>query len=273
MLAAIPYFDIPVIDIGPVVIDSWATLVCVGFILGLEIARARGIKLGLDVRDVVDGIVVIVGMGFVVGHIIHVVAYHPEQLERDGIMSILRIWAGFSSTGGFLGAIIGAVLFYKVIRKRPFWIHADTIMFGFPFGWMLGRIGCFTAHDHIGKRTDFFLAVDFPDLAWTNGPGPRHDLGLEEALWTMVIAAIFFALRNKTVKPGFFLALFTILYAPARFVFDFLRAEDIAGADVRWAGLTPAQYGAIAMFLVGLWLMARVLKKTPAEQAPVAVEE
>ena len=97
MLALIPYFQIPILELGPIAIDSWATLVAVGFILGLEICRARGIQKGLEVRDVVDGIVATVGMGFVVGHIVHVVAYNPHQIEEDGIMALLRIWAGFSN--------------------------------------------------------------------------------------------------------------------------------------------------------------------------------
>lgn len=263
MLALIPYFQIPILELGPVAIDSWATLVALGFILGLEICRARGINKGLEVRDVVDGIVATVGMGFVVGHIVHVVAYNPHQLEEDGIVALLRIWAGFSSTGGFIGAVLGALLFFKLLRPRDFWSHSDVMMFGFPFAWVLGRLGCFSAHDHIGKRSDFFLAVDFPELRYG---GPRHDLGLYEALWTLVIALIFLALRDKKLRDGFFIALFAALYAPARFLFDFLRNDDLGGADVRWMGLTPAQWGMIAMFVAGAVVAVRLWRLGPPEE-------
>jgi phosphatidylglycerol:prolipoprotein diacylglycerol transferase len=266
MLALIPYFSVPVLELGPVVIDSWATLVALGFVLGLEIARSRGIQKGLEVKDVVDGSVVTVGLGFVVGHLVHVLAYNPHQLEEQGIAALLRVWAGFSSTGGFIGAVLGAILFYRVIRKRPFWPHADAIMFGFPFAWVLGRLGCFSAHDHVGARSDFLLAVDFPE-AWYGGP--RHDLGLYEALWTMVIAAAFFVLRNRDLRPGFFTALFAAMYAPARFFLDFLRNEDLAGADLRWAGFTPAQWGMIGMFVAGVGMAGWLWWKGPTEAAPV----
>ena len=56
----------------------------------------------------VDGSVAIVGMGFLVGHIVHVLAYNPHRLSEDGIMSLIRVWEGFSSTGGFIGAVLGA---------------------------------------------------------------------------------------------------------------------------------------------------------------------
>jgi phosphatidylglycerol:prolipoprotein diacylglycerol transferase len=155
----------------------------------------------------------------------------------------VRVWQGFSSTGGFIGAVIGSVLFWRFIRPRDYFAHADTIMFAFPFAWVFGRLGCFAAHDHIGRSSDFFLAVNFPLPT-----GPRHDLGLYEALWTVVISAVFFALDRKPRKGGFYIALWAFLYAPARFVLDFLRNEDLANSDVRWVGLTPAQWGMILMF-------------------------
>ncbi len=248
MHALIPYYETPIWELGPVTLDSWTALVLIGFMVGLELCRSRGIQLGLRVPDIVDGAVVTVGMGFVVGHIVHVVAYNPERLETDGIMSLLRIWQGFSSTGGFIGAVLGSVVFYRYIRKKGWLIHADTIMFGFPFAWAFGRLGCFTAHDHIGKPSDFWLAVQFPK-------GSRHDLGLYEALWTIGIAALFWYWRTKPVKPGFFLGLFCATYAPARFFMDFLRNTDLSSADVRWMDFTPAQWAMCLLTSVGVWMV------------------
>lgn len=247
----IPYFEIPVYHLGPIPIDPWGTLVCIGFVVGLEMARARGIRAGLDVRDVVDGIVAIVLSGFVVGHLVHVLAYHPEQLDEQGVMALLRVWAGFSSFGGFLGAVLGAYVFYRYLRPRPFLPHADAVMYGFPFGWVFGRLGCFSVHDHIGRKTDFFLGVQFPG-------GTRFDLGLLEALWAMVIAGTFLVLARRPRAPGTFLATWCLMYAPARFGLDFLRNTDLQTADVRWAGLTPAQWGCFLMVGAGLALVAHL---------------
>lgn len=258
MFALIPYFQIPHYEpFEGLVLDSWAVLVAIAFIVGMEVARARGIRLGLEVRDIVDGTVVTVGMGFLVGHLVHVLAYNPDTYREEGILSLLKFWGGFSSTGGLIGAVIGCVLFYTVIRKRPFWIHADTITFGFPFGFFFGRMGCFTAHDHIGKPSNFFLAVDFPDM------GPRHDLGLEEGLWVLGIAAIFYALRNRPFRPGFHVGLFAVLYAPVRFGLDFLRNTDLEGADIRYAGLTFAQWSCIAFALAGAAVLAWIRTHQP----------
>ena len=62
-----------------------------------------------------------------------------------------------------------------------------------------------------------------------------------------------------------------LTYAPARFAMDFLRATDLRGADVRWAGLTPAQWVMLAMFTAGCVLWTR-LKGAPVV-APETVPE
>ena len=400
--------------IGSIPIDPWATLACLSFIVGLEIARARGLRLGLQVRDIVDGAVFTVAMGLVVGHWVHVLAYNPHlmhgelvdgnevtvgstgavqlswesaferedthlhvfrvdrsvvkvislgalesgtntftwdgldslgnaapegtyhfrvdavgyaspefdhepsasrelsfeassaavtasasvirvirsdqrEIEMDGLAKgagsttwagtddagrrvkpgvysfriegfrwdsalkeLGRVWGGFSSNGGFLGAVLGIVFFYTRWRKRDFWVHADTVMFAFPFAWTIARLGCFMVHDHIGVPLEevpwlAFSAVDFPQPL-----GPRVDLGLLEALWTAGIGVVYLGLNRQARPPGFYTAVWCMSYAPIRFLSDFLRNTDQANADVRWLGLTPAQYGSICMFLAGL---------------------
>jgi phosphatidylglycerol:prolipoprotein diacylglycerol transferase len=275
MIAAIPYFMLPVWSpvipgIGVVPIDPWATLVCMGFVLGLELARNRAIKLGLDVRDIIDGAVFIVLMGFLFGHLFTVVAYYPERLQKDGVMALLRVWEGFSSFGGFIGATIGAALFYGLIRPRSFWRHGDVISYGFPLGWLFGRLGCGVVHDHIGKLTTFPLAMDFDHgwaysdkLGWVGNVDPypgvegvRHELGLDEAALMVVFTAAFLWLGRKDRPPGFFTGVFAVGYAPIRFGMEFLRNTDLSHQDARYLGLTPAQYGCIVMLAGGAALLA-----------------
>jgi len=226
---------------------------------------------------VVDGAIVIVVTGFLVGHVFTVLAYHPERLKTEGIMAILRFWTGFSSMGGFVGAVLGAWVFYGWVRPRDAWRHADAIVFGFPFGWFFGRVGCGVVHDHIGSLTTFPLAMYFPRNHYAHGI--RHELGLYEAAGTLVIAAIFFWLGRKDRAPGFFLGLFGVLYAPLRFGLDFLRNTDLGvnASDARYLGLTPGHYGSLLMFVVSVavlvWASRREhtphpLDGSPADGAP-----
>ena len=51
-----------------------------------------------------------------------------------------------------------------------------------------------------------------------------------------------------------------------RFLMDFLRNTDLDQADVRWLGLTPAQYGMLLLTVVGLVLLQRCAPKPESEE-------
>ena len=76
--------------------------------------------------------------------------------------------------------------------------------------------------------------------------GPRHDLGLDELLFTIVMTAVLFAYARKPRPAGHIIGLAALIYAPARFGFDFLRATDVAHPDKRYLALTPAQWACLA---------------------------
>jgi phosphatidylglycerol---prolipoprotein diacylglyceryl transferase len=282
MFAAIPFFGLGVYTIevpgvGPLPLDPWAILVAIGFIVGLEISRNRAIRLGLDVRDVVDGAVVTVLTGFVLGHVYTVLFYFPERLETEGIWAILRVWSGFSSVGGFFGAVVGSVVFYGLVRRRPYFRFADVISFGFPFGWFFGRVGCGFVHDHIGIETTMPWGMDFDrgimNFVWVAGDpypwadGVRHELGLYEAVFMIPVMALFLWLGRRDRFPGFFTLLFFAIYAPIRFGLDFLRANDAT-----YGGLTPAQYGLVVIFVacvgVLVWITRQDFVPWPLDGEP-----
>jgi phosphatidylglycerol:prolipoprotein diacylglycerol transferase len=118
-------------------------------------------------------------------------------------------------------------------------------MYGFAPGWIVARAGCFFAHDHPGWRSGFVLAVAYPG-------GARHDLGLYEMLLAAVITGVLYLVGRRRRFVGFSTALVLAIYAPARFLLDFLRAEDR-----RYLGLTPAQYLCGVMLVIAAVLIAR----------------
>jgi phosphatidylglycerol:prolipoprotein diacylglycerol transferase len=125
-------------------------------------------------------------------------------------------------------------------------------------------MGCFMVHDHPGKITDFFLAVNdyqYHGLA----VGPRHDLGLYEVFWSAAMIPLFFWLDRKPRPHGFFIGTIAVLYSPFRFALDFLRE-----ADATYFGLTPAHYACVLSFVVGAWLLWRCYHH-PIENIPPAL--
>ncbi|HQR30522.1 MAG TPA: prolipoprotein diacylglyceryl transferase, partial [Anaeromyxobacteraceae bacterium] len=185
--------------------------------------------------------------GIVAGHLVHVGLYHPEELRSP--RRILEFWDGLSSMGGLAGGVVAmAILFRRQgVRLAD---YGDAFAVGVPTGWAVARVGCFLVHDHPGRLTSFPLAVRFPG-------GPRHDLGLYEALVLAAIAALLWALWSRRALAGRLLPLLAVLYGVARFLLDFLRATDVAYADARYAGLTPAQYAALGLLAWGAWRLSR----------------
>jgi phosphatidylglycerol:prolipoprotein diacylglycerol transferase len=264
----IPYFNLPVPKIGPLEIHAFGVLVATGILLGSQRVQYRGRQLGLS-DELTSSLAtwVVVG-GFIVAHIFDVLAYSPAEFLQDPTI-LFKVWRGISSFGGFLGALIAMLIWQRRHGVRLL-VLSDALLYGLATGWFFGRLGCFTAHDHPGRYTDFFLAVRYPD-------GPKHDLGLEEALFTGALMVLFLVLSRKRRRPariGLYAALATITYGPVRFALDFLRVEGTSGADPRYFGLTPAQYGCIAVFLVGAVLLAKILRNpeyaTPAPPATQA---
>ncbi len=250
----IPYFPPPFFTLFDVRFDSWLILVVLGIAAGTEYARARAIRTGLSVKVTVDCTLAMVAAGFAVSHVVHILAYNYETFLEDWTR-IFPWYGGYSSYGGFLGAAIAIPTFLKM-KKAPTWAYTDNLAIGFVLGWAFGRTGCFSAHDHMGAQSDFFLAVDFP----TNMGGPRHDMGMYEAVLAWVMFVTFHVLDRKNPQRwhGFYSAWSVMVYAPARFALDFLRGQDLETlsrhSDVRWFGLTPAHYGSVALFSFGVWI-------------------
>ena len=233
-------------------------------ILGDRIVVREGEKRGLDARDLRYLNVRMVIGGFIMAHLVSVIFYFPERIKENPLV-LLNVWSGLSSFGGFIGAAI-TYLYLSKKEKIPRLPYADVVALGLAVGWIFGRLGCSTAHDHPGRHTTFFLAVRYPE-------GPRHDLGFDELLCTLVMTAILFGYARRPRPAGRLIGLFATMYAPVRFGLDFLRATDVARPDERYAGLTPAQWACMAAFVVGVWLLRRaspMLEFTGPPQSEVA---
>jgi phosphatidylglycerol:prolipoprotein diacylglycerol transferase len=266
----IPYFDGHLFDIFGLPIHMFGLLVALGVILGDRIVVKRGVQRGLEDKDIKFLNARIVITGFIVAHLVSVIFYFPERIKENPLI-LVNFWAGLSSFGGFLGALL-AFLYYTRKEKIPALPYADAVALGLAVGWIFGRTGCFTAHDHPGLFTTFFLGVRYPE-------GTRHDLGFYELLFTIVMTAILFTYAKKPRVPGRIIGLFATMYAPVRFGLDFLRArtvgDGITRPDERYASLTPAQWACLATIGVGLWLLTRKgeivpFSEPPAPMPPVA---
>jgi phosphatidylglycerol:prolipoprotein diacylglycerol transferase len=285
MQPLIPYFAPLKISIfGDFAIHGFGILVAAGFIFGSQMGQRKCMRDGLDPELINRLVGYLVISLFVGGHMGHVLFYEP-MYYLDNPIEIFYFWDGLSSIGGILMAMVmGTWLFTSEAKKRRIankrrvkageapipepgaWPYVDTVAYGITLGWCLGRFGCFTAHDHPGLVSDFYLAV-YGICEAAPSTKACHDLGFYEALWMGTLTLLFIVLDRKPRFPGFFAGMLLMLYGPVRFAMDTLRT-----ADTRYFNetVTPAQIAGILFTVAGIALLAKRRGTTP--WVPVAIE-
>ncbi|TPV95949.1 MAG: prolipoprotein diacylglyceryl transferase [Myxococcales bacterium FL481] len=252
---ALPYVQIPSLPLdlpglGALEISIFGVLVATGVVVGHRLAMRHARMVGLDERAADKLVVTVAAIGFVAAHWVSVVFYFPERIAADPWV-LLRLNDGIASTGGFAG---GLLAFVGLTRRS--WAHtnpgkqADMIAAGLLAGFTIGRIGCSLVHDHPGilASEDHWLAVG----PWPDGTY-RWDLGLLELLGLLPICAYVYTRETRlAARPGELTLTIAVLYVALRFPLDFLRT-----ADLRYAGLTPAQIVCLALLGCTGWYAIR----------------
>lgn len=279
MVPLIPYVQVPDLTILPartlggfpasrVALKPFGTLVALGLYAGTTAALAFARRRGVSERTLVSFLTWIVVSSFLFGHALDTLMYYPHEALRDP-WSLLRVWEGLSSFGGFTGCILGGIA-WRLFYGTPILAYADVVAACFPLSWSFGRLGCSIAHDHPGIHSNLWFAVRYPD-------GGRFDLGLLELAITVPLMLAFFWLMRRPRPWGFFAGVMCTYYAPIRFALDFLREPEnagipgyLAGGDARYLGLTPAQWGCVPLLLLGLVLLVRS-RREGSEPPPAPV--
>jgi phosphatidylglycerol:prolipoprotein diacylglycerol transferase len=251
--------DVPFRD-RDLVIEPFFALVVAGLVVGYAVALLFAKKHGRPLDLTMSLALYLVVFSFPISYLLNGLLYDPERFFSVIVRpsEIPRASLGWSMYGGIVGTLVGAWV-WRWRHKASILRIGDAFAFAGPFGWAMARVGCFVTHDHPGHKTDFFLAVaDFQ----TGVPPyePRHDLGLYDVLVIGAIAVTFLVLSRRPRKPGFYVGLLPVLYAPCRFLLDFLRAPVSEGGDIRYAGLTPAQYGSVLLLVAGVLVLRRVAR-------------
>lgn len=267
----IPYVEQPVLHLGPITLAAFGVIVGVSVAVGLALGARRFAALGID-RALGERFAWwVIGGGFVGAHLFALVLYFPQKLAADP-WSLVRLWEDISSFGGMIGGALAIALFLarhgRGLDASTRWAFVDTAAYAFPISLMIGRLACAVAHDHPGRVTAFPLAISLEAPAartFITGvyagagraaelPPPDalarlgfHDLGWYEFLVLALFVVPLTLLRDGSAhrrgmhRAGVALVTFLVCYMPVRFALDFLRVSD-----VRYGGLTPAQWTALA---------------------------
>jgi phosphatidylglycerol:prolipoprotein diacylglycerol transferase len=266
-LTIVPPLDLPVLGhLDAISVKPFGTLVATGVYIGWALTMRQAKRHAMNAEVMNSFIVHVVASGFFFGHVFDVLLYHPDKLSHaptpaDALAELLFVWRSLSSFGGFMGALLGLIIWkirYKIRDTIPW---ADLVASAFPLAWVFGRSGCSVAHDHPGMRSDVWFAVQYPG-------GGRFDLGLYEMLFTVPVALTFLVLMRRPRPFGMYLGMMCMAYAPTRFALDFVRAQDVRDADPRHLGLTPAQWLCSGLMAAGVVMFLRGMRAAERGETP-----
>lgn len=261
MLAAIPYTTFPDIELGPLTLRTFGLFVGLGVLLGAWIAGRYIEARSAITREEIYRMATRLVVAGVVFSRLTFVATHWEDVESP--IDVIAVWeGGLQFSGGFLGAILFGIPFFRRWNRRERWIALDGYAYGLSIGLAIGRIGCYAVGEHFGSRTDFFLATRYDggdvredflgDVPLTVGT-TFHHTALYEFLYLLVLFVVLGLLVRLRPSPGLLIGVFCAWYGLNRFWSDALRVND-----ERVAGMTGAQWMCIGLVLASIWILWKV---------------
>ncbi|HSG57101.1 MAG TPA: prolipoprotein diacylglyceryl transferase [Paracoccaceae bacterium] len=203
------------------------------------------------------------------GRLGYVLFYNPGHFLANPA-EIIMVWqGGMSFHGGFIGVVLGLVLFTRK-HRIPLLQAGDAVALSAPAGLFFGRLANFINGELWGRVSDVPWAMVFPH----GGPEPRHPSQLYEAgLEGLLLGAVmwFLALRVGWLKrPGSVVGVFFIGYGLARSaVENFRQWDEHLGyvVEIGSGGLTMGQILSLPMVLIGLGFIFNAWRRAGDGQA------
>lgn len=219
---------------------STYTLACIAACLCIPaLVFARRKHFLLNVGQAAALFIIIVAAGYIGCHALFLLE-NPGALERDG-------WnfRGVSFFGCLLFAPAITVLLGRIF-KIPAGTSADLLADIWPPFLGIGRIGCYLTG----------CCGGIPRLL-ENGRIFVLPVQLIESGFDFLIFAVIMILEKKHIFDNFRLPVYFMLYAPVRFVLEFLRKTE-----KNIFGFSFAQIYSVAIFIVGAAFLLYQMRKT-----------
>lgn len=218
------------IEIGPVTLYSYGLLLALAFLAGLQLARVRASRLGLDRDRVLDLGILIIIAAIVGGKLLLAVTDLDLYLRRPSeIFSLAR------SGGVFYGGLILSIavsIWYMRRHRMPLWPTADSFAPGIALGHAIGRVGCVLAGCCYGRPTELPWGIVFTDPFTASYVGtplnvPLHPVQLYESGVELAILAVLLGMERRSRGfPGRTIWSYVLLYGVVRFLLEFFRGDE-----------------------------------------------
>ena len=232
--------------IGSITIHGYGLMIGIGIIAAYYLAEYRANKRGMDVDMILSIAICGVVCGILGAKLLYYVTIFDEILANP--KKLLDINDGFVVYGGIIGGVLTAIV-YSHLKKKSFWVMADTMAPSLILGQMLGRWGNFFNKEAFGGFTDNLFAMRYqlsqvrasdvtPDilqnLVTVNGVDyiQVHPTFLYESMWSLCVFIILLILQRKKKFDGQVCATYFFGYALGRVWIEGLRTDQLCIGNV-----------------------------------------
>ena len=222
--------DPVLLDFGFLVIRWYSLAYIFGILIGwwlgkrIILKRFQNLHFKFDIKEF-DNLITYIIISMLLGGRIGYVLFYNFGYYLSNPFEILKIWEGGMS---FHGALIGVILgtyWFSIKKNIPTFFLLDIVSFVAPIGIFFGRVANFINGELVGKTTDVFWGVIFPNI----DNNIRHPSQLYEAFFEGVVLFIIMnvILFRNNYKTGTCSYMFLIFYGIFRTFSEFFREPDL----------------------------------------------
>ena len=216
-------FDPVALEIFSIQIRWYSLSYIAGILLGWVLGKNIFIS-DIKLKEKFDDYLTFLIFGIIVGGRLGYVFFYNPSYYLDNFLDIIKIWeGGMSFHGALLGIILGTHWF-SIKKNIPTFFLLDIVAFVAPIGIFFGRVANFINGELVGKTTDVFWGVIFPNI----DNSIRHPSQLYEAFFEGIILFIIMnlTLLKDSYKIGTCSYMFLIFYGIFRIFSEFFREPD-----------------------------------------------
>jgi phosphatidylglycerol---prolipoprotein diacylglyceryl transferase len=219
-------------ELGPITVYTYGLLLAAAYLLGLQLARVRAKRRGLDQNRVLDlGIYIIISALVGAKLLLLVTDWSSFKADPRELLTLAR--SGGVFYGGLILAVIVA-LWYIRRAGLPLWTTCDVFAPGIALGHVVGRFGCLFAGCCYGRPVaqPHWWTVTFTDPFAASNVGtplgvPLYPTQLLEAgAEFLILLFLLWSERRGRPYAGRTFWLYMLLYAISRFIIEFFRGDD-----------------------------------------------
>lgn len=222
-------------------IHFYGIIIALGFLAGLAMAMHEAKRTEQNPEDYLDYMLWMV-IPAIIGARLYYVIFSWEDY-KDNLLSIFAVrQGGLAIYGGVIAAVLVLIIFCK-IRRKSFFLMADTMVMGLLIGQIMGRWGNFFNREAFGGYTDGLFAMQIPiaDASYTTPELLQKAVTigvidyiqvqptfLYEGLWNLaVLLLIFFFWRKKKKFDGELLCVYLAGYGLGRCWIEGMRTDQL----------------------------------------------